>query len=269
MKWRSLRQWPWVTIATLIALAIAALVVPVSLPTGDDINVPKGEMPQPVGALTTNIAVTQQFLATGTAIRSVAMQFGTYRRTNPGALQVSVLAYQDAQWRVLATQSLPTQTLGDNEFATITFNPPLPVTTDQRIRLTVQSDADQARAVTWWVNPDYAPAGYTLLINDKPERGTARFAMTFAPRQGPVIAMLGSVIGRASILLNTGQRTALILAMAVLLAGILTFGRRLPDASPVAPVVDRDIDSDGEGAILRTIDTKRTRARRSEQEGQG
>jgi len=269
MKWRSLRQWPWVAIATLVALAVAALVVPVSLPTGDDINVPKGEMPQPIGALTTNITVTQQFLATGTAIRSVAMQFGTYRRTNPGTLRVSVLAYQDAQWRLLATQSLPTQTLGDNEFATITFNPPLPTAIDQRIRLSVQSDADQARAVTWWVNSDYAPTGYMLLINDKPERGTARFAMTFAPRRGPAIMMLGSVIGRASILLNTGQRAALILAMVVLLAGILTFGRRLPDAPLVAPVIDRDVDSDVEGAILRTIDTKGMRARRSEQEEQG
>ncbi len=268
MKRPSLRHWPWAAIATLVALVVVALVVPVSLPTGDDINVPKGEMPQTVGALTTETTVTQQFLATGTAIRSVAMQFGTYRRTNRGTLRITVLAYQDAQWRNLAAQSLPTQTLGDNEFATITFDPPLSVTIDQRLRLTVQSDADEARAVTWWVNPDYAPAGDMLFVNDKPERGTARFSMTFASRQGTAVTMLGALFNRASILLNTGQRAALILAIVVLLAGILTFGRRLPDAPDALPVADGGVDRDDEGSILHLIDTTGAR-RRSEQEGQG
>ncbi len=272
MKRWSFRRWPWVAIATLVALAIVVFVVPVSLPTGDDINVPKGETPQPVGALTANITVTQQFPATGTAIRSVALQLGTYRRTNAGMLRVSVLAYQDAQWRVLAMQTLPTQTLADNEFATITFNPPLAVTLDQRLRLSVQSDADLARAVTWWVNPDYAPAEYMLLVNDKPERGTARFAITFAPRQGQIATMLGSVVSRASILLNAGQRVALILAAVVLLVGILMFGRRLPDAPdvPLAPTVaDNDVDREDGGAILHTMDTRGAGVSRSEQEGQG
>lgn len=209
--------------ALLALFAVGVLLVPVSLPTGDDLDVPDDFRHLPVGFLTRDVTVTQQFVAGGPRIRDVQVQVGTYMRANPGTLRVTLdEANAGGEWHTVGAAEMPTADLTDNGFATIPFPSPLTVTPGQPLRLTVRGDATEAtQAVTWWVNPKYTPTAAALAVNGMPREGTARVVVRYLRTEGPLGTQLGAFLARATPLLNDFWRGVLLVALGVFAVGFV------------------------------------------------
>ena len=207
----------------LLALLVAAvLLVPVSLPTGDDLDVPDNPRHMPVGFLTRDVMVAQQFVAGGSRIRDIHVQIGTYGRVNRGTLRFTLDEADAAGWRTVGTAELPTTDLVDNAFATVPFPSPLVVTPGQPLRLLVQGDApENAQAVTWWVNPTVAYEGATLSVNGTPQMGVTRVAVRYERTTGPLGTQLGTFIARITPLLNDFWRGVLLVTAAGFVVGFV------------------------------------------------
>lgn len=217
--------------ALVAVIVTATLLTPVSLPTGDDVAVPDHVLHRPVGPLTSDAPVSQQFPATGTRIAQVRVQLGTYGRKNPGTLQV-VLEQQEAMgWGEVGTAQLTTADLVDNAFTPVPFPSPLVVTAGRPLRLTMRGDAaTTAGAVTWWVNPRHTPEQYILRVNGTPQPGTARFEVRYLRERGRLIAHAGTFFGRITPLLGGAERRVLLVAMvALVVLAVWLTGRRVPE----------------------------------------
>lgn len=221
---------PWL-IGVGVLVTLAAALVPVSLPRGDDVEVPDSARHRPVGYLTRGVVVTQYFPATGTAIRSLSIQFGTYMRENPGTVHVMLEEYDPAGWRTRAEADIPAAGLADNAFAVMPFPSPLTVTVGRPLRLTVQGNVtDATQAVTLWENPMYAVQDYALTVNGVPQAGAVRFAVQYGRANGPLYALAGAFVARATPLLNDVWRVVLLTAIGVSIAGLLLLiGRQQTD----------------------------------------
>lgn len=199
----------------LAALAVIAL-MPTSVPKGDDIRIANTGLPSPV--ITRGVMVAQEFPATGEGLMSLAVLLGTYKRVNRGQIILTLAAQRDGKWQVLATETLTTETLRDDAFATVTFTPPLAVQVSEVLRLTLQSADRQENGVAWWTSPDVSRQGFSLTVNGQEQKGTASFAVTYAHTTGRLFRMVGPIWARMTLFLDPGWRFLLLVGLAILAA---------------------------------------------------
>ncbi len=219
------------SVALLALLAAATLLVPVSLPTGDDLDVPDDFHHIPVGYLTQGVTLTQQFVAGGQRIRDVQVQIGTYMRVNRGTLRFALDEATPAGWRTVGAADLPTADLTDNGFATVPFSSPLSVTPGQPLRLTVRGDATEAaQAVTVWMNPSYTRADAALAVDGIARQGAARVVVRYMRTEGRLGSQAGAFLARSTPLLNNFWRGVLLAAAAAFAVGFaLLLVRQMPE----------------------------------------
>lgn len=207
--------------AVVVGLALLLLgLLPVSIPTGDDTTVPGGPALQPVGGIFDGITVTQRFPAAGAEISAIALQLATYRRVNAGALDLTVYAETAGEWRPIAGRTTSKELVKDNAYHTFTFSPPLVVRKDQPLALEVRADGDAGQAVSWWMNPAWAPEGFQLLVNGQPQPGTGRFTVQYARRSGPLIMLLPRFWDRLTVFLDPLWQIVLALGFGLALVGV-------------------------------------------------
>ena len=212
----------------LIGLLIAAL-LPVSIPVDDDIEtpIPPAETARPVGPIFAGARADQELRATATRIRSVALFLATYQRANRGTARIDVQMNVDGQWRILATATVPKESLHDNAYYTASFSPPIPVEKGQRVRISLTADGGRNDAITWWTNTTWDPDGYSLTFNNQPQQGTARLRVSYAPASGYLPQMLPSLWARVTVLLDPLWRVVLILGLGALIGSFMALGSML------------------------------------------
>lgn len=254
-----------VRILVAVGIFVALGLVPVSIPTGDDVTIPGTKTPQPIQPFTAQTVVTQQFPATGTTIREVTLQLGVLRRGSHGTLHISMTADRGGSWQPLGETLLATDDLSDGQPTIVPFSSPLTVTVGQLLRLSVQPDAGAATAIVWLVNPTEQRDQYTLTVNDAPQTGVARFGVTYEPRRGRLFMLVGAVFGRITVLMNGFWRGVFLVSVALFVVAMCILLWRLPDEAADDPIVDSAEDE----AILRPVGTSGAPVLHSGQEGQG
>lgn len=214
MKWLTIRHRIIAIVVVLMVILLGLL--PVRVQTGDDFRTPmNGATAIPVAPLYNNATVTQEFPASGKAIASLSLQLATYQRRNSGTLFLTVRAYRDAEWRIIGEQAVDKRELVDNLFHVFTFQPPLEAQGAEQISFTIQVDGDDKQAISWWINPDWQPTNYRLLVNGVPRGGTGNFIVAYEQRTGLLFQTLPEIWGRVSIFLDPVWR--LVLLMSILL----------------------------------------------------
>ncbi len=237
------RGWAGAFIAGVVVVAALAL-LPVTVPDADDNGTPlpgmatpvppaaaSGDPFRPVGRLFGAQTAAQQFPANGRHVREIALLLGTYQHANDGTLTVALQAQRGGEWQDLAARSFDKMALRDNAYLIVSFAPPIDVTRGEPLRVTLRVKGGSSEAITWWKDANWSPDGYTLLLNDRRQEGTARFSVAYAPESGPLIRLIRPLWGRLTIFLSPGWSVALIVGIGALLAALVLAGR--------APVVDR------------------------------
>lgn len=221
----------------LIFLGVAMIVVvgllPVTLPSQNDVFVPDSAQHYEVGPLTRDVAVGQQFTAATGTIDSVTLLFAVPKRTDPGILRMVMRVDRDGAWKALATQSINPATLRDKAYFTFTFSPPLRVSVGEQCQIVLQADdavmeGVSLLATTEWQRPD----GYVLTVSDAPQPGTMIFRVTYGRVSGHVVQMLGRIWQRSTVLLSVRWQLVLGAAIGVMLMGIVMLGRPLTSNRP-------------------------------------
>lgn len=211
-----------------LVIVIIVGLLPVTLPTKNDISVPDDSPHYPIAPLNRGVMIAQQFPTAGGKIRSVALLFGTYQRANPGTLQFAMHANRDGGWKTLATQTVEKASLRDNAYYTFDFFPSLAVSAGEFLQIVVQSDGTVAQSVTLYATSDWRqPGGYMLTVADTPQPGAALFRVTYDRSSGHVFQMLGTIWRRSTVLLSVRWQLVLGAALGVALACMMMFGRRL------------------------------------------
>ncbi len=214
-----------------LGIVIVVGLLPVTLPTRNDIYVPNNAQHYPVAPLTRGVVVTQQFPVVSGQIDSVALWFGTYQRANAGTLQFEIRANRDGGWKTLATQTIEKASLHDNAYHTFDFSPPLTTSAGEQLQIVVQSDGTSAQAVTLFATTDWRqPSGYLLTVGDSPQPGTALFRVTYGRSSGRVFQMLGPIWRRSTVLLSVRWQIVLAVALGVAILSVVMLGRRLSPA---------------------------------------
>jgi hypothetical protein len=239
MNRRLLRRAMPGAIGVLILAFIALL--PVMVPIADESGPPLPGIPtttpsatgssaaatRPLGGLYGNIAAMQQFPAAGERIDSVALFLGTYQRTNHGDFRVAVQANVAGEWKDLANRTVDKANLADNAYYTLTFSPPLLVARGQPLQLLLTSAGGSGDAITWWIDASSQPQGYALFYNGKPEGGTARFLVSYAPASGHLFQLLGPIWRRLTLFLDPLWQIVLLCGLCVLAGSFVLLGRHL------------------------------------------
>ncbi len=257
-----------VCIGLLLLVGIALL--PVSVPQGDDVAITQAK--RPTMGIAHDVTVAQEFPATGKAITSLGLLLGTYGRANQGTFTLTIEGEQDGQWYVLAEEAAVKATLRDTAFHTLTFSPPLAVTINQPLQVTLRSadGLDFDNAITWWTDPERTPPSlglkqppYGLYVDGFLNKGTACFTVTYPRASGHLFQVLAPLWGRVTIFLNPRWPTMLLVALGLFAASFLVIGQRVPDGAPAPRSVT---------AIARLIERGAMRlfpAARKGREGEG
>lgn len=242
MKLARPRRLPPALIPALIGLLLLAAiaVLPVTVPRGDDVAVTQAK--QPAGGIAKDVTVTQELPATGKAIRSLGLLLGTYKRANRGTLEITLEAQSpEGQWQPLATRTVAKAALPDSQLYTLAFTPPLAVTIDQPLRITLRSadNLDFDNAVTWWTDPEWKPPSvaanqppYRLFVDGAPRSGAACFTITYTKASGRLFQTVTPLWERMTVFLNPAWSAALLAALALFAASFLVIGQRVPDGEP-------------------------------------
>lgn len=219
-----------------LGIVIVVGLLPVTLPTRNDIYVPNSAQHYPVAPLVRGVVVAQQFPVVSGQIDSVALWFGTYQRANAGTLQFEIRANRNGGWQTLGMQTIEKASLHDNAYHTFDFSPPLSTSAGEQFQIVVQSDGTPAQAVTLFATTDWRqPGGYLLTVGDSPQPGTALFRVSYIRSSGHVFQMIGPIWRRSTVLLSVGWQIVLAAALAAAVACIVMLGRRLsPETAPPA-----------------------------------
>ena len=219
------RRWGWPVACGLIGLLIVAF-LPVSTPVDDDVEtpIPTAETARPIGPIFAGARADQDFPATGTSIRSVALFLATYQRVNRGTARVEVQVNADGQWRNLAATTVRKESLQDNAYYTASFSPPVRVEKGQRVRISLTADGGGNDAIAWWTNTTWNPDGYSLTFNNQPRQGTARLRVSYAAASGPLLRMLRPLWARVTVFLGPLWRVVLIIGLGALIGSFVALG---------------------------------------------
>lgn len=219
MRWIHPRRL--LAVLCCFAVLITLCFMPVSIAQGDDVTPTRAR--QPAARIVQGTTVQQYFPASGTAISEIGLVLGTYERINHGTFQVLVEAQRDGQWQTLATRTVAKETLGNAATGSyvLPFSPPLAVTMQEPLRITVQSpDEGPANAITWWMNDLETPReGFSMRINNEPQQGQLSFSVVYPHASGRLIQKIGLAWERSTILLSPGWRVVLLLGLGILLLG--------------------------------------------------
>lgn len=209
----------------LLALIVIGL-LPTSLPSRGNLDIPKGMHLRSVGPLAAGSIVTQQCVAEGADLQSIGMFLATFQRVNHGMLHIAVSAERDRQWRELAMTAIDETTLQDNAIYTFTLPAPVRVGQGTRLRIEIQSDGPINEAVTWWENPDWKRTGYLLTYNGKMLDGTAIFQLSYRPESGRLATQAGAMWRQSTVFLSPFWIAVLLGALAITLGGFVVIIRR-------------------------------------------
>jgi hypothetical protein len=221
MRWMHPRR----LIAVLCGFAVLIVLcfMPVSIAQGDDITPTRAR--QPAARIVQGTTVQQYFPASGTTITEIGLVLGTYERIDHGTFQVLVEAQRNGRWQTLATKTVAKETLGNAATVSyaLPFSPPLAVTMQEPLRITVQSpDEGQANAITWWMNDQETPReGFSMLINNEPQQGQLSFSVAYPHASGRLIQKIGLAWERSTIFLSPGWRAILLFGLGVLCLGVV------------------------------------------------
>jgi hypothetical protein len=219
---RSAYIWRLVRVTALVLIMLLLGLIPVSIPTVDDLRVPTGTSARPLAPILQGVSVVQQFPAGGDAISAISLQLATYQRVNHGTANLVVRAYTNGQWTNIATQAVNEEQLQDNVSHVFTFSPPLAVKRAQPLSITLTADGDASQAITWWTNPNWQAPGFQLLVDGVPQTGTGHFTVAYTYASGPLGRMLPLVWQRVTIFLDPIWQAVLLFGVSlVLLAGVL------------------------------------------------
>ncbi|MGI8689045.1 MAG: hypothetical protein ACR2M3_10745 [Thermomicrobiales bacterium] len=214
-----------------LGIVIVVGLLPVTLPTRNDIYVPNNAQHYPVTPLTHGVVVAQQFPVVSGQIDSIALLFGTYQRANAGTLQFEIRANRDGGWKTLATQTIEKASLHDNAYHSFDFSPPLSASAGEQFQIVVQSDGTAAQGISLYATTDWRqPDGYLLTVGDSPQPGTALFRVSYGRSSGHVFQMIGPIWRRSTVLLSVRWQIVLAAALGVALASVVMLGRRLSPA---------------------------------------
>jgi hypothetical protein len=165
-----------------------------------------------VGEIARGTVVTQEFPAPAGKIAALGLLLSTYGRTNQGVLQVTLDTNTSGTWERLAARQVPKQTLQDTQIYTVNLSPPLDVAIGQMLRISLQTDDDASQAVSWWADPDWQPAGYTLRVNGAQTPGTGIFTVTTYRTYDHLFRAAGPLWSRATVFLSASWRFVLAVA---------------------------------------------------------
>jgi hypothetical protein len=175
-----------ITLAALLLVLAAASSVRVALIADDEHPQAAPQSPtEPVGPIIRGVRVRQEFTALGSRIGELRLRLATYRRSNPGTLEILVDSLETGGFRRLAKQTLRQRTIVDNVWHAFRFRPALEVERGQKVAVTLSSDRNSPKeAVTWWMVPSFSPPHSSLSINGVRRQGAATFQVAYEEAAG-------------------------------------------------------------------------------------
>jgi hypothetical protein len=195
---------------------LAVLIWPVSLTLADPVAIPQDATMVPVGEITRGITVRQQLPAPGTALSSVSLLLGTYRRTLPGSLEITIeIVDRDGRWIPISRTSVALTQIPDTAPYTLTFSPPLPIPPTEHLAIALSSDALQGEAIVWWAAPTWTKSGYQLFVNQQMVASNAIMTANYAGIQGPLLTMLPAIWQRITVFLDPLWQGMLLVALII------------------------------------------------------
>jgi hypothetical protein len=209
----------WGRIALLVGVLLVLcgiLVVPVHIPLIETFRTPVTTT-IPSTPLVQGVEIVQQFPATGAPIAAIEIQFATYKRINVGTVKLIVQAQRGGKWQQLAERTIAKDRLRDNAFESFEFSPPIMVDTGELLAIAVTADRDDSQAISWWIDPTLSRTNYQLLVNGAPQPGMAVFAVDYAQKSGPLIALLPDFWERLTVFLDPLWQAFLMLGLALVI----------------------------------------------------